>query len=590
MTPTEPKFKLKVQLQPKQKQLYYAVIATGNVPTILGYGGSRGAAKSGGIRRIALLLAGNQPGVVIWIVRRIWDDLNKDHLKPLFQEYPELEEFYHAGDHEVRIPFGESYSSIFFVHSGRSLRSKQKARGPQAHYIFLEQAEEFSQQEIEQYDGSNRGPGTPEGFCKKILTFNPGGIGTNYLQRVMWQRRFHDNEDASSFSFIQGYGWDNYEWFRGLNLCTWEEFYKSPEWTDGTMECFSCQVRHRTIQQKCMDCEGDGRTLKRFRIFIEKTDFGKKLDKLPPAQRIGELMGSFENFSGQYYADVWEEKSIVLSAEDVADIIKPWWRRWLATDWGFSHYAATGWFASGMLSVEEIGDIFGVAAVAPVRVLIHYRELVVCDMAEPDLARLVLARTPEAERREMRYNFMGQDAWAKRGSANTVVEQIDPVLRTGGLPALDKADWDRVGGWRLLYNAFSSARRLRAWQGGSFDPFDEREENVPALFISAACPETIQAIPMLVCDYDPITRPNGDVKDVRKMPGQMHDDVADMLRYGLKSYLRAEPGLPKNVELAEVRKNYPQTAEGNTRFAMRMLTLGEQQEREAYLHRRVRGR
>ena len=190
----------------------------------------------------------------------------------------------------------------------------------------------------------------------------------------------------------------------------------------------------------------------------------------------------------------------------------------------------------------------------------------------------------------MRYCFLSPDAWAKKGSANTVVEQMDPILRAGGLPALDKADWDRVGGWRLLYNMLASARRLRNWAGGAHDPFDEREENVPALFMSNACVETVQAIPMLVSAYDAITRPNGDPKDVLKVAGQMYDDVADETRYAIKSYLKAEPGLPKEEQFREMRALYPQTAEGNTRFEMRMLALDSQRDSDAYLRRKVRGR
>jgi hypothetical protein len=556
------KIPFEITLQPKQWQLMQAILAVGDVPTVLGYGGSRGAAKSGGVRRIALGLAMKFPGTIVWIMRRVWDDLNKDHVMPLFEEFPQFKPYWLAGNKELRIPHENGKaSSIFFIHAGDTGRAKRKARGPQAHFIFLEQAEEFSKEEIEQLDGSNRAPGSPPGFCKKILTFNPGGIGTNYLRRVMWKREFMDNESPKDFLFIQGFGWDNYEWFRGLGTVTQEEFYRSPEWTSE----------------------------KRFKVFIEQTDFGRKLNKLPPAQRIGELMGDFENFAGQYYADVWEPSVIVLPVDIVSRIIKPWWRRWLATDWGFSHYAATGWFASGMLSVEEIADYFGVAAIAPVRILLQYRELVVCDVPEPNLARVILAQTPEVEKREIRYNFMGQDAWAKRGSANTVVEQMDPILRSGGLPPLDKADWDRVGGWRLIYNALDSARRLVNWGGGSITPFEEDPEDVPALFISAACPETIQAIPSLVCDYDPITRPNGDPKDVRKMSGQVYDDVADMVRYAMKSYLKAEPGLPKEVHHQELRQRYPDTAEGNTRYAMRRLVLDAEAQRGQYLHRKVRG-
>ncbi|MFZ3340574.1 MAG: hypothetical protein WA213_06800, partial [Terriglobales bacterium] len=151
---------LTVRLQPKQKLLLQAIRdRRAFAPTVLGFGGSRGSAKSYAARALALILAAETPGVIVWIIRRVWDDLNKDHVKPLFTEHPELLEHWHAVDHELRLPHPEGLdSSIFFIHAGDSGRAKRKARGPQAHYIFLEQAEEFTQEEMEQLAGSNRAP------------------------------------------------------------------------------------------------------------------------------------------------------------------------------------------------------------------------------------------------------------------------------------------------------------------------------------------------------------------------------------------------------------------------------------------------
>ena len=518
---------------------------------MIGFGGSRGAAKSGAVQRIALSLAGGKPGVIVWIIRRIWDDLNKDHVKTLFAQWPELKRYWHAMDHELRLPAAGGESSIFFIHAGDSGRAKRKARGPQAHYIFLEQAEEFSQEEMEQLAGSNRAPGTPPGVCKRIFTFNPGGQGTNYLRRIFHLREYHNNERPGNFLFIQGFGWDNYEWFRGLGIVSEDEFYNSREWN----------------------------AAKRFQVFIEQTDFGRNLNQLPPGQRIGELMGSFDQFSGQYYSEVWEESATVLPAEVVARMIQPWWRRWVATDWGFSHYASTGWFASGLLAPGEVEGYFGVKAEMPVRVILQYRELLCQDVPEPDLARLIIRMTPEAERREVRDHWIGHDAWAKRGSANTVVEQMEPILCAAGMPRLSRADIDRVGGWRLLYNCWASARRLRRWGGPGM--FSDVRQDAPALFISAACVETQKAVPMLIAGN---VSDGENPQDVVKMAGQAHDDVADMLRYGLKSYLAAEPNPPGDIVRAETWNKY----QDPTSRAIAMLRLTAEQERARNIHRRRR--
>lgn len=531
-------------------------------PCVLGFGGPRGGAKSGGVRRCAVQLVTSLDKTIVWTIRRVWDDLNKNHVLKMWDDFPELKQFYHAGEKKIALPNG---SVIFFIHAGDAGRAKRKQRGPEAHFIFLDQAEEFSQAEMEQLEGSNRGVGVAPGYCKRVYTFNPGGIGTAYLRRVFHLREFRDNERPENFLFLRSNGWDNYEWFRGLEeryttidgkpavrqLISQSDFYTLPEWDDK----------------------------RRFQVFVEKTDFGRGLNGLPPSQRIGELMGDFESFAGQYYSEVWEQKTLVLPVDVCLRLIKPWWPRWIAIDWGFSHYAACGWCTSGLLSIEEIRDYFGVEAVSPVRLLIAYREAVVSDLPEPDLARLLAAMTPEAEKREIRYIFIGHDAWAKRGSANTVVEQMDPIFQKAGMPRLSRADIDRVGGWRLLYNCFAAGRRWRTANGR----FEDRQEDVPALFISSACPEIQSAIPLLVTDYDPITNPNGNVQDVRKVPGNIEDDVGDMLRYGVKSYLTAEPGVPKEVTRAETHERY----QDPTARAMAMLRL-ESGEQKAQLIRRRR--
>jgi len=108
---------------------------------------------------------------------------------------------------------------------------------------------------------------------------------------------------------------------------------------------------------------------------------------------------------------VWEEKSLVISPEKVRAMMRPWWKRWLSTDWGFSHYACTLWWTAGLLSPSEAREYLGVEIRGTLRVVLIYRQLVCNDTTEPDLARAVVAMTPEDERREMRYHWIGHDAF-----------------------------------------------------------------------------------------------------------------------------------------------------------------------------------
>lgn len=284
-------------------------------------------------------------------------------------------------------------------------------------------------------------------------------------------------------------------------------------------------------------------------------------------------MGSFEKYAGQYYADVWEESAILLPADLVNRIIQPWWRRWLATDWGFSHYAATGWFTAGLLSPEQVRGYFGVECAGTLRIIVIYRELVVSDVPEPLLAQTVATLTPPAERRECKDYWLSPDAWAKRGGGNTVSEQIEPVILREGLPRLSQAKTDRVGGWRLLWNCWAMARKLRNWRGR--EPFVQAKEDPPCFFVSSACPEVAKAVPMLICDED-------NPQDVRKVPGAVEDDVADMIRYGMKSYLDAEPNQPFEITARETWEKYTDP----TSRAMAMRKLAAEQSRSDVLRRK----
>jgi len=127
--------------------------------------------------------------------------------------------------------------------------------------------------------------------------------------------------------------------------------------------------------------------------------------------------------------------------------------------------------------------MFGGSSEWPIDVVVVYRELVVNATAEADFAGIMVEMTPADERKMIQREFLSPDAWAKRGSANTVAEQIGAVFRRQGLPAPEPADDDRIGGWRLMYNGF---RQTCALRGATVD--DERAKQGPLLLVSANCP------------------------------------------------------------------------------------------------------
>src|ERR1022692_11841 len=86
---------LRITLQPKQRQILDMIRARGpEVPTKIGFGGSRGSAKSRLARDLALFIAFSVPGIVVFIIRRNWGDLEENHLEKLKLERPELTQYY----------------------------------------------------------------------------------------------------------------------------------------------------------------------------------------------------------------------------------------------------------------------------------------------------------------------------------------------------------------------------------------------------------------------------------------------------------------------------------------------------------------
>lgn len=157
---------------------------------------------------------------------------------------------------------------------------------------------------------------------------------------------------------------------------------------------------------------------------------------------------------------------------------------------------------------------------------------------------------------------------------------MEPILQASGLQQFDRADDDRVGGWRPLYNVWASARRFRKWPAGA-----GRSSYIPPIrrLSSSVLRASKPSAPFrcFMCrDEDPT--------DVRKVPGQVSDDVADMVRYGMKSYMSADMGPPASVSARETYARYPNTPEGKTNQAMAMLRLEAEQQRSQYIRRRPR--
>ena len=532
-----------IQLQPKQTQLLDLLEATGtNVPTIIGWGGARGSSKSGGLRRVAIALAQTHPAIVVYIVRRVLGDLLENHMEKIKLEFPFVHRLYRPSDYEYQF---DNKSRIVFVYAESKADVDRVSYGPECTFLLIDQAEQFTEDELISFRICNRWPAMPAGFAKSGYFFNAGkGVSAGYLRRIFHQRNFYNNETPSDYHFTQAYGWDNYEWFKAEVPISYGDFY-------------------------------DLSSAERFEIFITQTSEGRKMNSLPAARREAELLGNFDAFTGQYFSDVWGEHCI-LTVELVNRIVKPWWTRWMAQDWAFAEHDCHLWFVTGRLKPSEWADIFGGSCEWPMDVVIIYRELVTINRAEADLANDIADNTPQWERPLIREFYLSQDAFgqkARQQGDNTVGQQFASIMHRHGLPEPRTADQNRITGWRFMYNCIRQA----ALRGANID--SERAKQGPALFVSVECPQVIDNIPQAVRDEK-------NPEDIARIAGALWEDVTDAVRYGLKSKLDPKQTAPVAVRASELS----QSIEDPTNRALAMLHFREAEKQRGMVRRAPRWR
>jgi hypothetical protein len=193
-----------IGLQPKQWELDQLIEKS--KCTTFGLGGKRGGGKSGGMRRIFLRRRLQYPGTDGILLRRTRQELLDNHLIPMFREWPFLRDWWRADDKAIITPNG---SRLLFRYAEHE-QDVDKLFGVEYADVGPEEAQLFSQRELEKMKGSNRWPGTSPIKPIMLQTFMPGvGKGIFYLKRIFVDRIYEPNEDPLDFAFVEASGWDN---------------------------------------------------------------------------------------------------------------------------------------------------------------------------------------------------------------------------------------------------------------------------------------------------------------------------------------------------------------------------------------------
>jgi len=246
------------------------------------------------------------------ILRRTWPDLYKSHLIKLFDEFPQVVPWYNTENKEIRFPNG---SRLFFGYAEHA-RDLAAFESSEFADIMPDEAQQFTQDELERLYAVNRCTTNPDITAKMLLTFMPGidesglpPLGLPYLKRVFVDCELEKEEQRREWGFLQAFSWDNIEWFRAelqRDGITEAEFYS---WDNEA----------------------------RREYFVERTEYGAQLASMTnDALRDAWLYGRWDVYQGQYFSQFNLERHVISQAEAWARL-KPWHTFWLSGDWGYDH-------------------------------------------------------------------------------------------------------------------------------------------------------------------------------------------------------------------------------------------------------------
>jgi len=270
---------LRIALQPKQRLLVDTVETT----PITFYGGAKGGGKSKGLQLLMLLRRFKYPKSSGVIFRKTYPELEANHIRPLFQAFPELRPYYQEAKKLLTLP---NVSELQFCHLNNEA-DIALYQGREFHDLAIDEAGQWTESAFRTLLGSNRSS-RPDIKPRCILTGNPGGIGHGWLKRIFIERRFNERERPGDYAFIQALVDDNAA------------------------------------------------------LMENDPDYVRRLDSEPnEALRKAYRLGDWNIFAGQFFQEISKDIHFI-----PAFPIPPHWNRFAAYDYGYNHPAAFGWFAN----------------------------------------------------------------------------------------------------------------------------------------------------------------------------------------------------------------------------------------------------
>ena len=367
------------------------------------YGGARGGGKSWAVRKKSAGLALSYNGISILILRRTFPELRENHILPMTADLAGIAR-YRDADKSFTFPGG---SRIVFGYCS-SESDVLQYQGQEYDVIFMDEATQFTEFQFTTLTACLRGAND---FPKRFyLTCNPGGVGHTWVKRLFIDKQYKTSERPEDYLFIAANVYDNHA------------------------------------------------------LMEHDPDYVRMLENLPEEQRKAWLLGQWDIFEGQYFAEF--DRNVHVCRPHG---IPAHWRRYVTLDYGMDMLAAL-WVA-----VDEQGRA------------VVYRELYEGrdnGKGENGQGHIISA----AARRLLEVNggdevqawLAPPDLWNRRqdtgkSAAELFLENGVPLTKTGN---------SRVAGW-LAVREFLALRP------------DEQGGTSPGLRIFDTCANLIRTLPAL---------------------------------------------------------------------------------------------
>lgn len=271
--------RIEIALQPKQEAFDESI----RKYQITGFGGAKGGGKSYSLRNILLTRRFEYPNSTGAIFRKTFPELEANHIRPLFQEHPDLRIYWNESKKLLSLPNG---STLQFSHCTNEM-DVLLYQGREINDLGIDEAGQWSEAMFRTLLGSNRSStaGVP---ARCALTFNPGGIGHGWIKRLFIDKRYNERERRSDYNFIQALISDN---------------------------------------KALLDNDPD---------YVHRLN-----TETSEALRKAYLYGDWDILAGQFFSELQRDKHFIQPFE-----IPQHWNRFGAYDFGFNHPAAFGFFAN----------------------------------------------------------------------------------------------------------------------------------------------------------------------------------------------------------------------------------------------------